>query len=712
VNDRVSSPLAWALCLVTVVLLVAGLVLWAANGFPLLLGSDAATGSAPIRLLAVLTFGLVAAVGLLIAFRQPSNPIGWIILVAVVVSSFDLFGQNFAAYALSRSPAAARLVAAIAYPLNASAALVAAMLVLFPTGRVASPRWRWVLWLAFASGVLQVALRAIRPGPLRLAPSEQNPFGVTAVLALLPAIEATVQLGLALALLLGATSLVVRWRHARGDERVQLRWIAYTVPPWAAVFAASVAVPQEWQPVVRVVYFLVLALFVVALAVALLKYHLYDIDLVVNKAIVYGMLAAFISAVYVAVVFGISAGIGATTEIDVWLSLLATVIVAVAFQPMRERAQRFANRLVYGHRASPYEVLADFSQRLVGALSPDELLPRMAEAAARGLGSSRARVRVYVPGAVDRAVAWPPEAVDAAFDRSAPVLHHGALVGEIAISKPPGESVTTTEARLLADLAAQAGAALNGVRLGVELQARLLQISEQARELRASRQRIVSAQDAERRRLERDLHDGAQQHLVAMSVNLKMVQECIESDPPAARDLLMEVQAQASETLATLRDLARGIYPPALSDRGIAAALEAYLAKSRQSSALEVRPPGSTTRFAPEVEAAVYFCTLEALQNCAKHAFDADVRVRLHVESDQVRFTVTDTGRGFDPSAVTAGTGLQGMRDRLAAVGGHLEVHSALGEGTTVEGVIAVERRTSNGRVTVDHHQPVHHLGG
>ena len=176
------------------------------------------------------------------------------------------------------------------------------------------------------------------------------------------------------------------------------------MPPWIVVFAASIAAPQSLQPIVRVVYFLVLDLFVIALGVAMLKYRLYEIDIVINKAIVYGALAAFISAVYVAVVFGISAAVGATDLFDVWLSLFATVIVAVAFQSVRERAQRIANRLVYGRRASPYEVLANFSQGLAVAVSPDELLPRMARATAQGLGAARARVRVYVPGSFDRAV--------------------------------------------------------------------------------------------------------------------------------------------------------------------------------------------------------------------------------------------------------------------------------------------------------------------
>jgi signal transduction histidine kinase len=687
VNVRVATGLAWSLCLVALALLGLGLILWAANEFPLLLGTDEATGGAGLRLLAVLTFALIAIVALLIATRQWTNPIGWILLVGVAVSSFDLFSQSFVTYALPESPAAARMVAALAYPLNVSAALVAIMLLLFPTGRLPSPRWGVVLWLAIAAGALQVAHRALRPGALRIAPTEQNPFGMQAMTPILPAIEVASQIGLTLALLCAAASLVLRWRHTEGDERQQLRWIAYTVPPWAIVFAATVALPQALQPVVRVVYFLVLALFVIALGVALLKYRLYDIHIVVNKAIVYGALGAFITAVYVAVVFGISAAVGATGEIDVWLSLLATVIVAVTFQPVRERAQRLANQLVYGRQVSPYEVLADFSRRMADALSADEVLPGMAEAAAHGLGADRVRVRVYVRGNQDRVVAWPPDAVDAAFDRTVPVMNHGELLGEVSISKPPGAPFTPVEERLLADFAAQAGPAFMRVRLDVQLQAQLEEMSAQAIELRASRQRIVAAQDLERRRLERDIHDGAQQHLVALAVNARLARELVRPDPTEAENLLAEIGSQASEALTTLRDLARGIFPAVLADRGLAAALEAHVTLHHPHARLVADGAGEGTRFESEVEAAVYFCCLEALQNCAKHAPGAAILVSLSKDgADWLEFAVTDDGPGFDASTVGAGLGRQNMADRLAGVDGELVVRSAPGHGTTVSG--------------------------
>ena len=373
---------------------------------------------------------------------------------------------------------------------------------------------------------------------------------------------------------------------------------------------------------------------------------------------------------------GTLAGTSGEPGSNLVLSLVATAIVAVIFQPARERVQRLANRLVYGQRASPYEVLADFSEQIAGALSVDEVLPRMAEAAAHGVGASRSRVRVYVPGSQDRAVAWPADALAGPFERTVPVFHQGTPVGEIAVSKPERESLTAAEGRLLADLAAQAGPAFKNVRLDLELQARL-------EELQASRQRIVAAQDAERRRLERDIHDGAQQEFVAIAVNLRVAQELLRSDPAEAESLLAELSVQAQAALATLRDLARGIYPPALVDRGLAAAVEAHIAKTCPEIQLATDGLG-TNRYAPEAEAGIYFCCLEALQNRTKHAPNAPGRVDLGAADGWLTFAVSDEGPGFEPSTGGAGSGLQNMADRMAALGGVLEVRAAPGQGTTV----------------------------
>src|SRR5207302_1379966 len=333
-----------------------------------------------------------------------------------------------------------------------------------------------------------------------------------------------------------------------------------------------------------------------------------------------------------------------------------------------------------------FEVLSEFSRRMAEALSIDDVLPRMAEAAARGVGGRSGRVRVFVPGGADRALAWPSDSHTSSFDRTELVLHQGEPVGEIAVAKVRGESVTPGEAALLTDLAAQAGPALSNVRLTLELEGRLRELAAQADELRASRQRIVAAQDAERRRLERDIHDGAQQHLVAIAVNARLARQVLDLAPVRTGALLDEISAQVEDALETLRTLARGIFPPVLADRGLVPALRAHLTRSASPARLDADASVARARFDRRIESAMYFCCLEALQNAAKHAAGAPARAYLSVEPEWLTFSVSDEGAGFDRELNRGGTGLQGMLDRMAALGGTLEVVSTAGRGTTVRG--------------------------
>jgi signal transduction histidine kinase len=267
-----------------------------------------------------------------------------------------------------------------------------------------------------------------------------------------------------------------------------------------------------------------------------------------------------------------------------------------------------------------------------------------------------------------------------------PVIHQGDLLGALSLAKPPGESLTPAEEKLLADLASQAGLILRNVGLTAELEARLNEISAQAEELRASRQRIIKAQDAERRRLERNIHDGAQQHLVALAVKLRLAKTISAGDPAKARGLLEELQTESTEALDTLRDLARGIYPPLLEERGIVEALRSQVKKSLLPVRLEADE--QLQRFPIDLETAAYFCCLEALQNATKSADASEVVILLADTGGDLGFAVKDDGIGFDPAAITAGSGLQNMRDRVEALGGTLRIESALGSGTTVSGSI------------------------
>jgi signal transduction histidine kinase len=243
---------------------------------------------------------------------------------------------------------------------------------------------------------------------------------------------------------------------------------------------------------------------------------------------------------------------------------------------------------------------------------------------------------------------------------------------------------------VLAELARQVGLALRNVRLDSDLQRSLAELRRQAEELRLSRARVVAAADAERRRIERDLHDGAQQHLVALEANLGAVSALVESDPERAQAILGELRAAVREAMHDFRDLAHGIYPPLLQDRGLSEALANAARRASIAARLEA---ATVSRYDPEVEGTVYFCCVEALQNAAKHAGDgARATIRLWQQEGGLRFEVADDGSGLDPARTAFGAGLTNMRDRLEAVGGDLRIDSSPGGGTRVAGTIPLER--------------------
>jgi signal transduction histidine kinase len=422
-----------------------------------------------------------------------------------------------------------------------------------------------------------------------------------------------------------------------------------------------------------------------------------------NRFLVLVLLAAFIAAVYSAIVFGLGAIFGARTP-NTGLSVVATSVVALTFGRVRRRAQRLANRITFGEHAMPEEVLARFSEEVVASYAPEEVLPRMARAVAEGTGASNAEVWVRVEDTLLFAADWPATArrrrprvslggsslpTFSGADRVVAVRHHDDLLGAITIAKRHGEQVTPAEEKLLDDVASQAGIVLRNVRLTADLAARLEEFEGTAAELRASRQRIVETQDAERRRIERDIHDGAQQHLVALAVKLRMARTFAERDPARSQDGLKEVRALVASALDNLRDLARGIYPPVLAESGVAAALRAQAKAFGAKAKVTARDFG---RLDPALEAALYFCCLEAMQNAAKHGART-IKVQLERKDERLDLNVTDDGPGFDPATAKRGSGLQNMVDRIAAVGGSLTIRSTPGAGTTIAGTVPAGTR-------------------
>jgi signal transduction histidine kinase len=405
----------------------------------------------------------------------------------------------------------------------------------------------------------------------------------------------------------------------------------------------------------------------------------------------------FITAVYIALVVGVGQAIGQPDKAGFGLSILATAVVAVAFQPVRERVQHLANRLVYGKRATPYEALSAFGGQLGATVPAEDLLPQLARVLADATGAARTQVWL-ADGGVLRLQAAYSAAEDAERRREVIALparglpdfpgvtmafevsHGGERLGALTLAKRPGEALTPVEGRLAAQLAGQAGQVLHNAGLADQLKERLA-------ELHASRKRIVAAADGERRRLERNIHDGAQQQLVALSMMARLAETTVDSDKEGARAMLAQAQADAADALENLQDLARGIYPPLLADQGLAAALEAQAHKPPVPVTVEA---DQLARYPLEAEAAVYFCVLEALQNIAKYAAASWATVRLAASAGALEFSVTDNGTGFDAGSAENGTGLQGMADRLAALGGDLQVRSQPGHGTTVTGRLPV----------------------
>lgn len=614
-------------------------------------------------------WGLAAfpMVGALILWHRPSNTVGWLMVGIGALPSAATVAGEWRPHPL----ALAEPMFIVTKMTILGFALIPFLVVVFPTGRLPSPRWRWparVCAAAVAGLTLLEIVRTDTPGnPLHL------PLLEPAVRALFPPLSlCVIAFGMA-----ALVNVMVRVKRSTGDEREQLRWFVTSAALFPALmFMNGAAQGQPWQGAVLIAGFTVgIAAIAVGIGVAVLKLRLYAIDIVVNKALVFGALAAMITGVYVAVVAGLGTVVGSSDHPNLALSLVATTIAALAFQPVRDRMQRVANRLVYGNRLSPYEAVASFAHRVAEFVAYQEVLPEMAEAAALSVGAVRSQVRLFLPSGAVQVVSWPSGDEHDDFALTLPVVDGGAAIGEISVAKSAGDAVSANDERLLHALLPEARLAMRGLRLTEELQHRLV-------ELRESRRRLVAAQDDERRRMERDLHDGAQQHLVAMKISLGMAKRLV-TDGELAR-LLDDVSHQSAEALTTLRDLARGLFPEVLAQRGLVAALEAHITKAGVQATVEAHEP--IPRLGPQAEANVYFVVREALQNASKYAAGCPVSVMLSAADDGLAFSVTDEGPGFDVATTPTGNGTQNMRDRVEALGGRLEVVSGPGRGTEIRG--------------------------
>ena len=634
-----------------------------------------------------------ATVGALITSRQPGNRIGLLFATLAGAASISVAAGAYSSLAVDRGFPFAGYAAWLSqltflvtlYPL-------AFLFLLFPTGRLPTPRWRWVLRVMLVAFAINVTLFAMTPGVIRSGMVDfhdriRNPIALPdAWREVVTGITELAGIVVFAGALLGVVSLVLRFRRADAEQRQQIRWLAYLgvfLGVWIIMMFAlafSGLLPEDEDSVVGNVGFfvLIIGLFFgipATCAVAILRYRLYELDVVVKKAVVAFLLGAAVTAVAVVVAVAVPLIVlGTAADRASVVAVGVGVGIGLALSPFRRRARRWADRIVYGRRATPYEVLTEFGGRAAQTYATDDVLPRLAQVLAAGTGASSSRVLLRVGAELRVASGWPPEGPPAeGAEHVEPVVHLGEELGALEVTMPANDPMDPAKEKLVRDLAAQAGLVLRNVRL--------------IEELRASRQRLVAAQDEERRKIERDIHDGAQQQLVALNVRLGLARRTVRTDPDATESTIDALQRDATSALEDLRDLARGIYPPLLADQGLAAALAAQARKAALPVDVEASGLG---RFPREIESTVYFCTLEALNNVAKYAEASRVSVRVTNGAGELTFEVRDDGRGFDVASTPRGTGLQGLSDRLDSIGGELAIRSAPGAGTTVIGKVQV----------------------
>jgi len=692
---RAVGAAVWPLAGFTVVLLASALVLVGLNAGRVGGGN---VGAYAFLAVAVLAY---AGTGRLIAGRLPGNAIGWLLCLTGLSLAASMLTEQYAVYGLATAPGTLPEARLAGYLSAVTASLAVASLfflvLLFPDGRLPSRRWRPVLWALFAvvvgwaahslqagttvTGGITNALTAAKatyPNPLEIFPRHGWFSGFILAILVLGVITGV----------LVVASVFARRRGASAELRQQLAWLGYVgalTALWAAVLiAASLMWPHYngWLGTLIWAFMILTAVLGIPLAcaVAVLRYHLYDLDVVVKKTVVAALVAAAFTAIYALVVVGVGAVTGHAGSSA--LTFAAAALAAVLLQPVRVRAGLLADRLVYGRRASPYEVLSEFAGRIAGTYSTEDVLPAMARMLTEATGAERAEVWLRAGGAERLEAAWPSAAGTAdppdgpagaagpeGRSRSFAVEHRGERLGALRITCSPREPLTPAGERLVRDVAAQAGLVLRNVGL--------------IEDLRSSRQRLVSAADEARRGLERNLHDGAQQQLVALRISLGLARQVVASSAQEAAELLAQTEHQAEDALKELRELAHGIYPPLLADLGLAAALEAQARKAAVPVTVEAAGVG---RYSQDTEAAVYFCVLEALQNVAKYAHASAAKVTLCQDGPLLVFTVADDGRGFDPATTPVGSGLQGITDRLAALGGTIGIASVPGHGTQITG--------------------------
>jgi signal transduction histidine kinase len=674
--------LAWSLAGLSLAMFVAGLALYAAVASGQTSSGWGAEGIWTQLIFA--PFLAFSVVGALIVSRHPKTLLGWICVADGLVWMLAILSGPYALYGLNNSgsvPFPVAVYALTAWLWVPGVGLLGIYLpLLFPDGKPPSKRWRLLAWFAgIVIAFLSVAF-VLTPGPLDGLPGASNPFGVEG-LRRIEGVGIFVVAMLPVCILASAASLILRFRRSGRGVRQQIKWLALAIVVVGLTYLGTIAatlllapdsqaaggVEPAWLLLMQSAVLMSYALVPVAVGVAVLRYRLFDVDVIINRALVYGTLTVSVVALYVFVV----GYLGALFRVggNLAISLVATGLVAVLFAPLRDRLQRAVDRLMYGERDEPYAVISRLGRRLETTLAPDAVLPTIVEtlketlrlpyaAIALAEGADASEIAASAGRPVEDPLHWP-------------LVYQNERVGELLLGPRAGEDgFSAADRRLLSDLALQAGVAAHAVRLNADLQ--------------RSRERLVTAREEERRRLRRDLHDGLGSQLAGLNVQAGVLRRLIPADPDAADELAAELRTELQAAIADIRRLVYELRPPALDDLGLAEALNQLADRYETGEGLrvEIRETATVPSLPAAVEVAVYRITQEALTNVARHARARSCVVRLTV-SDEVRLEILDDGDGM-PEGHTTGVGLVSMRERAEELGGACAVGRTPGGGTRV----------------------------
>ena len=653
------ARVAWLLLACTVVLIVADIAV-TARYESLLSEFSVAVHGFPFVEAAVVGSSLMGAV---IISRYDRHVIGWLLATVGIASAVSLFAEAYGVWVVQHdgpgSPAVGGVSGWLSQAVGGqlSIGLLALMFLLAPDGHLLSRGWRYAAW-AVVLGMLACTVGVFTLDPRTYDFSDRDASLLTHMLL------SGGFFVIAFGLIASLVSMVRRLRRSEGEEKHQVRLIAVSAALLTLglvdLFVVQLLNGGHQSYLASLPLFISYALLPILLAVAVLKYRLYDVQVIINRTVLLAVGTAFAAIFYTLLVVVVGRLVGTRTS-GFWLSLLGTAVVAVAFQPLRRHAVRLANRLAFGARAKPYEALAHFSERLGETPVQATLLPAVAEAAARAVSARGSRVTLDLPGGstepwTDASTAtWGDDVGEE--PHVVLVRHGGHTLGRIEVALPQGRDLRKADQRLLEAMADQAAVAFRNAAMGTQLAAHVAELDRTTQELARSRSRIIEADDAARRMLEAAISRDVMPHLVGLPEEVRRSGAAVSAgDPDNGLDGLI---AGTNTALEALRELSRGVFPTQLARSGLEPALRSQLSRNGPGATLEVDPSASGRRFSPRVESAVYFCCAEAAS-----ALSSRSSIRLAVMERTLLLRIDHVG--------LTDMDLQGVLDRVEAVQGTL----------------------------------------